>query len=494
MSDLVGRVKDTIRAYDMIRPGAVVVAGVSGGPDSVAMMHILWQLQDELGFRLQVAHFHHGIRGEDADADLAFVQSLCASWGLPFHGGRASHRARGASLEAVLRAARHRFLREVAKKAAASAVALAHTSDDQAETVLMRLARGTGLQGLGGMAPVAELVGDRPWPGARAGADGTGGPDASSVWVIRPLLFVSRREILVYLDEQGLQWREDLSNRDERFLRNRIRHRVLPFLEKELNPRIRVLLGNLAEQARVENAWLENETGETWQKLCDLHIVQVSNGRKAIIFPVAAMLTVPQAIRRRLWRHAGRELGVAFGFAAVSRLEELLQGQQAKRLSLTGAILAERDKAEIRLWRQGTGVAALPEVSLVVPGVTAAPEWGKVFHVEERPWAGGDPRQLARAYAGPVLVLDADRVPGPVSIRSRKPGDRFRPLGAPGAKKLKDFFIAAGVPASERSLIPVVVSSGAILGVVGFRPDDAYKVTEGTRRIMVIWAEAAPGV
>jgi len=496
LPDLVCRVKDTIRTYDMIRPGAVVVAGVSGGPDSVAMMHILWRLQEKLGFRLEVAHFHHGIRGDDADADLAFVESLCASWGIPFHVGRASDRARGASLEALLRVARHRFLRAVAKKACASAVALAHTSDDQAETVLMRLGRGTGLQGLGGMAPVAELVGDRPWPGAPGDWNGTNGPwpNGDHVRVIRPLLYVSRREILSYLEDQGLQWREDLSNRDERFIRNRVRHRVLPFLEKELNPRIRELLGNLAEQARVENAWLETQTDQTWQKLGGLHTVQVSNGREAIILPVATMLSVPLAIRRRLWRHAGRQLGVVFEFAAVSRLEELLRGQPGMRVSLPGAVLAERAKTEIHLWRPGTAVEALPEVSLVVPGVTAAPEWDVLFHVEERPWTGGDPRQLVRVYPGPLLVLDADRVPGPVSIRPRKPGDRFRPLGAPGVKKLKDFFIAEGVPASERNRVPVAVSSGAILGVVGFRPDDAYKVTEKTRRIMVIWTEAAPDV
>ena len=499
MADLIDRVAGTMREYRMITPGAAALAGVSGGPDSVAMMHLLWRLQEELGFRLHVAHFHHGLRGEEADADQVFVESLCRKLGVPFHTARAGPRPHAPSLEAVLRIQRHAFLRRVALATGATAVALAHTSDDQAETVLLRLARGTGISGLGGMAPVGELVGDLPVAvrggKARFSRD-TGRVSGEKIRVIRPLLYVSRDEIVTYLRKQGLGWREDSTNRDRRFFRNRIRHEVLPYLEAELNPRLRRLLVNLAEQARAEDAWLQEQADEVWRELTSLGGVERDHDRGIIFIPARFMTDQPLAMQRRLWRRAGAELGVDFDFVTVERLRGLLSGPPGTAVTLPGRVQARVFDNGVRLWLAPRAVGpegALPEVPLRVPGDTAAPEWGLVFHAEERPWTGGDPRAVVQSCPGPALVVDAGRVEDGLRVRPRRPGDRFWPLGSPGPRKLKGFFIAAGIPLAERYRIPLVVSQGGIVGVLGYRPDESCKVTSTTRRVVILWAEPIPG-
>jgi tRNA(Ile)-lysidine synthase len=307
---LTARIRQAIRRYGLLRPGDAVVVAVSGGPDSVALLHGLALLARREGWKLQAAHLHHGIRGADADADEDLVRTLSARLGVPLSLRRLDpEHLRGASLEARARRVRYAFLHEVARRTGASRIATGHTRDDQAETVLLRLLRGSGARGLAGIRPRRE--------------DG----------VVRPLILASRAEVIEFLARGGVAFREDATNRDPRFLRNRVRHEVLPLL-RALSPRIEERLASLADSLRADADWIETSTARARRE-----------GGVAPGSPIhrAWLSALPEAIRRRMvgdaLRHGGTPPDRVAG-AIVAVLDALSDEGRTRSIPLRGGRIA----------------------------------------------------------------------------------------------------------------------------------------------------------
>lgn len=467
--DLSRRVQRWIRQYALLEPHAPVVVGISGGPDSVAMAHLL----QTLGFRLHLAHLDHGLR-PDSREDAALVRQLSRAWNLPLHLERAEVAryadAHGLSLEAAAREVRYRFLFRVARDVGAQAVAVAHTQDDQAETVLLHLLRGSGLTGLQGMRPKTHL-----WDPA--------------IPLVRPFLGISRQEVLAYCREQNLPYREDPTNRDLRFTRNRIRHLLLPLLEREFHPRVRETLARMARVVQQEVEVLQALTEQAWDR-----VVQEA-GEAFVFWDVSAMRDLPAGVRYHLWRRMALRLrpGLEMTFADVERAEAWLATASKGPVDWFGGMYLARED-------RNRGITARWEADLPTrfwPQVLAADQ------VYPLPWNGEVPLdqgwRLTASEALPVTALpedlsrtpphqawvDADAVGTPLYVRARRPGDRFAPLGMDGhTMKLSDFMINVKIPRRARDRWPLVVHEDTVVWVAGHRLAHPFRVRPQTRRVL----------
>lgn len=419
---MLDRVLATIRRHAMLAPGTRVIAAVSGGPDSVCMLHVL----RDLGFTLAgVAHFNHKLRGEDSEADEQFVALLAAEIGLPFYRAEAS--LVSGNLEQSLRRARRTFFLSLLRDGLADRVALGHTLDDQAETVLFRFLRGSGLAGLAGILPVT--------------AEG----------LIRPLLDIRRAEVEEFLRTRGIAWREDASNRDPRFARNRIRHALLPRLAREWNPRIVESLAQLADLAHEEERWWAAEVAG-----------HATVGSDASVELDAALLTgMPRALARRVVRHAMRlTRGGLQGieFRHVERVLDLAARPQGDgRLTLPG-LTVERSFAWVRFVKSAGPVRVEPRL-VKVPGVYPSPDGNSLIQidvVEGSPGSGACDRLRVGCAAEPL------------ELRGWRPGDRYKPAGRDREHKIRDLFQETRVPSWKRPFWPILTGKGEILWAKGF--------------------------
>ena len=453
----------------MLRRGDRILVAVSGGSDSTALLALFARAARDLGVDLHVAHLDHGWRGAASERDAEFVRRLALRFKVPVTVGhvdpvawrRAGLRVAGrrqSSREARARALRRRFLKATAAEIGAQRVALGHTLDDQAESFLMRLLRGSGRRGLGAIHPVVDGV------------------------FIRPLLGLRRSELRAWLRARGLRWREDATNRDLRLTRNRVRRRLLPLLERQFNPKVVEILARTADLLRDEEAWLEPMTAAAYEEA-------VSDRPKGIALDRKRLGAMPLALRRRVVR------------LAIARVRGHLRGLDKRHVDAVLHLLPSRcGNARFPL-PQGVWVGvdgpnlvfevhgpaaeveeALREGALPSPGDF---ELG-AFRLTARLAAPGD--SLPKPGAG-VALLDADLLKGPLLVRSRRPGDRFHPQGAPGTRRLKEFLIDRKVPVDERGRIPLVLSGERIAWVVGHRIDDRFKITPATRRVLVLTKE-----
>ena len=388
-------------------PGPLLVA-VSGGGDSVALLHILHRLAPERGWRLVVGHVDHGLR-PDSPEDARFVQELARGLGLACRVQAVQARRPGLSPEEAARQARRRALVEMARAEGAGIIALAHTADDQAETVLARVLSGTGPTGLAGMRPFSPPF-----------------------W--RPLLGARREDLRDFLRRQGLSWREDPSNRDLGPQRNRIRHRLLPLARELVNPR--------AEEALCRLARLCADEEEYWQNWCARALQEHSRREgSSLCLELDHLLALEPAPRRRLLRAAlhglsGRGQGILRHH--LEDLGRLAAGKPGRRLVLPGGLVAWREADVLRLDREDSDLDFT--CRLDGPGWAYLAPLGLWLAVEP----SGRPQSL-RAR-GPVVHLPARRVRWPLVIRPPRPGERFHPLGAPGSKRLSRFLIDQKVP------------------------------------------------
>jgi len=463
---LLHTVRETMATYGMIRPGDGIVVAVSGGSDSLCLLDVLCRLAPAFSLRLAVAHFDHGLREGEDESETRFVRQAARERGLPFEVERASYalRDQGGSLEERAREARYAFLERARQAHGAKRVAVGHTLDDQAETVLMRLLRGAGPDGLAAIPPVRD-------PG-----------------VIRPLIQVRRRDVQAYLEEGGISWLTDSSNLLNRHLRNRIRRELLPEL-LTYQPRLVEHLGVLADLCREENKFL-GELAGAW-----VEGQALEDGEDgSVALPLTPLLELSGAFRRRVIRHAlGRTEG---GLRRIDRrhvasVEGLVLGERSQAgIDLPGDRCAERIYDRIVLGPRPT--LSRPEHCTRLPGPGAYPlkEAGLRILLQEKP------RQaVGTLERGPwTAFLDADTLRYPLEVRAWRPGDRLVPLGMRGHRKVKDLLIDRKVPLRERAQALLLLSGGRPLWLCGLRIDDRFKVTEETRRVLEVRIEPLGGV
>ncbi len=462
-------------------PGETVVVAVSGGADSLCLLHVLRALQPRHGGRLHVAHLDHCFRGTESSAEAARVAVLAGEWELPATVGAVDVPAlmgrERLSAEEAARRARYRFLVGVAAAVGAAAIALGHTADDQAETVLMHIVRGSGLAGLRGMRPASPLA---PW--MREGLALERPPRLA-----RPLLSLTRAQTAAYCAAAGLSPAQDAWNQDPRFLRVRLRQEVLPLLET-INPRVRAALLRLAELAARQEEDLERLLDERWPALA-------AREGEVVRLDLAAWRGLPptlrlQALRRAVGQVRGHQEDLTWEAAvAAALLDERAVGGEA---ALAEDLVARREYGAIAVGRRAALVGASPWpelgaglVPLKVPGRTDLPG-GHALLAEALPREQADYRAAGSLEA----YLDARSCGARLWLRTRRPGDRFRPLGLGGQKKLQDFLIDEKVPRAERDRVPLVVSPRGIAWVVGYRLDERFRVRPETRRVLRLRWEA----
>jgi tRNA(Ile)-lysidine synthase len=425
--DVIKVISETIERHNLIPDGMRCVVGISGGADSVGLLRALHQLQ----FPVTVAHLNHQLRGEESDADEQFVRDLAEELGLPVAVKSVDvgllAKETGLSLEMAARQARHDFFAKFEN----SVVALAHHADDQVETFLLKIARGAGTEGLGGMMFTLEI---------------------GTIRLIRPMLDIPRSAIVEWLQANRFKWREDASNSDRRFLRNRVRHTVLPLLESELNPNIRQTILRTMAILRAENEWM-NEMISDFKFDASDH-------------PVAA--------RRRMLREWLFNRGVEeIGLTAVDRILNLMdagEGSSVFELNERQRVVVEYgtprfEDVEQAAWPAPGRLESLPHIRLTTENGTG---WKK----DHGKGAGILPAEAS---------FDADKVGGaPLEVRAWQPGDRMAPLGMEGSRKLQDILTDQKIPRAQRSAIPVVVCRGEIIWLPGYRTARGWEVQDNT--------------
>ncbi|MGE0711869.1 MAG: tRNA lysidine(34) synthetase TilS [Planctomycetota bacterium] len=469
-------------ALALLTPGARVVVAVSGGGDSTALLLALAAVRAQLPLELSVACLDHGWRSaSEGAAEREHVAALASSLGLPCDAERVAAGSLDGSREAGARRARYDFLARVAAARGARAVALGHTREDQVETVLGRILRGTSLRGLGGM-PARRRLSRR----------------AACVWVVRPLLELGREEARAYLRARGVSWREDPSNADTSLARNRLRRHVLPLLRELSNPRVDEALLRLARHARGASAPLERAAEDllAGDRLAgDLLAGDLLASDRDPGADLGALRAAPAPVRAAALARLAQ--GAAPGRVEerhVRGLERLVAAGRGAlalpgggRASVSGArlVVARRERA------RDASPAAAPSLPLPlgIPGEVWDRVAGLRFSARLLPAPPGE----LRADPARLALLDADRVQGALAVRRRRPGDRFWPLGAPGRRTLKRFLIDQRVPRTSRGAIPVVTIDDRPLWVVGHRIDDQFKVTPSTARVLELRASAASG-
>lgn len=466
--DFQARIKEYICRHRMVSPGMRVLVGVSGGPDSVALLDVLCGLRETLEISVVVGHLNHRLRGAAADADARYVRELAGNYGLPCmldeFDVAAYRKARRLSTQAAAREVRYQFFVRAARETGAARVALGHHADDQVETILHHFLRGTGPAGLAGMAPVR-------------------------VPFIRPLLAVRRRDIEAYCRARGLEPRRDASNLDSAYTRNRLRHTLLPLLETEYNPNLVTSLLRLGEICREENAYLDELAEEAFRKLAVR-----SNGTVRV--DAAELAALPPALARRVVRKAWADLAAApnaLDFDHVKRVLALARtATGGRRLDLPRGFIVEKQAGRLVFGRR----TAPPETGswcyeLAVPGRTDLPAVNRRLTAEIRPARDLRPEALAPNQA----ALDLESLALPLYVRSRRPGDVFAPQGAGGRMKLKEFLINCKVPRSGRDQIPLVFDrTGRLAWVAGYRIADFCKLGPQSRTALLLtMSSPAPG-
>ncbi len=480
------RLLRTIAEHRLLAPGDRVVVGVSGGPDSLALLHVLNQLRDELQISLHVAHLNHQLRAEESDADADFVEKIVREWGLPAtiqdRDVRALARAQHLSLEEAARHARYAFLAEVAERIGAGKIAVAHNADDQVETVLMHFLRGAGLAGLRGMAYKAHLEPDLSErsgdPAVLAGQSPIPNPQSL---VVRPLLDVPRADVLAYCGEHGLTPRQDASNLDTTFFRNRLRHEVLPYLEK-LNPNLRQVLLHTSRVLADDYALLQSETRSAYAR-----VAREETG--AVVFALEAWRALPPALQRGTLRAAVQQLrhhlrDIDWVHVEDARRVALEKGTGAQATLPGGLMLVVGyDHFVVRESAAPEPPPDIPllkvdRLELAVPGTTPLPESAWMVETEITD-------HEEKTTDGWTAFLDADQVNNALALRRRRPGDRFQPAGMHGqTKSLHEFMIDAKIPRGERALLPILVAGDRILWVCGWRVDERARPAPATRRFL----------
>ncbi|MBN2398553.1 MAG: tRNA lysidine(34) synthetase TilS [Deltaproteobacteria bacterium] len=447
-------VRETIERHAMLAPGDRVGIAVSGGPDSVALLHLLVGVAEEYALTLFVLHLNHGIRGEEADRDEAFVRKTAESMEIPFDSERVSipdlRQERGGSLEDLCREERYAFFERAARRHVLDKIALGHTLNDQAETILMRLLRGSGLEGLKGFLPVRDGM------------------------YIRPLMEVTRDEVTSFLEERAISFITDSSNEDTAYLRNRIRSELIPQL-KVYNARLEETIGRTAQILRMEDDFIAksvaNVIGE-WG--VDLQTARLPVSRLKELHPALLL----RLIKTLLEGHSPGRNGI--GYLHVIAVADLIESPgPSASADLPFNLTARREYDDLVIGLKGELSSDCDFAYEVrIPGSVDIAETGRrmVFDLVERGEA--DTRS-----SNPVF-MDCGAVASPLVVRTIRPGDRIQPLGMEGTKKVATLLMDEKVPKARRRSIPLLADRVSVLWIPGVRLSDRVKVTDMTEKVV----------
>lgn len=456
----------------LVKQDESVLLGVSGGPDSMALLHLFWAVNREAGWqlRLHVAHLNHQLRGKEAEADAAFVQAAADGLEIPCTTDTRDIAAlaekESGGIEEVARRERYAFFERTCLKIGAKTIAVAHHADDNAETILHRILRGTGVRGLGGIPRSRSLV-----------------PD-SDLRVIRPLLRFTRKAILRYLADAGIVYREDQSNQSHDSMRNRIRNVILPEIERQVNPQVSDALNRLGEQAQ----WVEEYLAETVHRTFETLIV--SRTDQILTLNCDALAKKSRIVQTEIIRLAYRSFGLGeqdLSFAHLtSALDLIADPASGKQIHLPGGMSIEKRYHQL--------VVSLPtdeprediavEIAIHLPGKTILPVRRLEINCSIEEVTGDDIPRLRKNTEKLQEYIELTAVHPPLVVRTRRPGDRFFPLGAPGTKKLSDFLADSKVDPAEREKVAVLCDQLGPIWVIGHRIDDRVKITALTRRVL----------
>jgi len=457
------RVLSFIQENHLVNKGQTLLVAVSGGQDSVCLLHVLYRLQSEWGIKLHAAHLDHRLRGKESIADAAYVAALAKQLGIPCTvkkaNVRAWQKAHGVSLEEAAREVRYDFLAETATKIGTECAAAGHTLDDHVETILLHLVRGTGTRGLRGLQPVTL----RQSP-------------TRELTIIRPLLGVRRDETAAYCVEYHLKPRQDSSNLSLEPLRNRIRLSLLPLLES-YNPQVKEALQRTAQIAGGDIACLEKEAARLYRKLA------VSQG-ETILLDKTALLKLPVSMRRYVLRLAVENAAGNLKDIEARHIEELvtaLQKPAGKQIHLPYGLIFSVDYDHYTLGKDNASLIPFPmldgEYVLEVPGATIIPGW----QIKATIIKAGLNNVIENAL---IAHFDYRKIDCELTVRGRKPGDRFQPLGMQETKKVGQFMLDTRIPWDWRDRIPLVANGENIIWLAGYRIDERFKVTSGTEKVL----------
>jgi tRNA(Ile)-lysidine synthase len=503
------RVQEAIEEHDLLAPGDLVVVGLSGGPDSLCLLHVLRHLCEALNVTLHVAHLNHSTRGAASDADADFVRATAAEWNLPVTIEKLDiprlADEHGLAFEEAARRARYAFLSRVAARVGAKSIAVGHNADDQAETILMHVIRGSGLAGLRGMLPRTPITSYRLLTSFDASASrdehpsGRGsGSDAHTELrptpsIIRPLLGVPRADIERYCAAHDLQPRFDRSNLDTTYFRNRLRHELLPELET-YNPRIRERLCHLARVAAADYELLVEARRDAWED------VVREEREDAVVFDLETWQALPVALQRSTLREAAYRLRRSLRdvtFVHVENAREVaLEGETGKASTLPMGL-----ELKVGYDTLTVGDASQPgpppdepllwsddPLPVTVPGSTPLPEtdWVLEARAPSR-WTMAEITTSDHPWTG---FFDAEVLTEPLVVRPRRKGDRFQPLGMKGHHvKVSELMINLKIPEPWRNHVPLLVAAGEILWVCGYRVAESARVTPDTESVMMFHFE-----
>jgi len=469
------RVLHFIQEHNLVSSQQCLLVAVSGGPDSVCLLHVLVKLQEELDIGLHVAHLNHQLRGAESEADARYVFNLAHRLGIPAtieqRDVKAYQAQRRISLEEAAREVRYTFLAQVAKSVGANRVAVGHTTDDHIETMLMHLIRGTGTRGLRGLQPSSR------WQSS-----------GNSLTIIRPLLSVSRAETADYCRSHRLMPRTDASNLSLSPLRNRIRLQLLPLL-KSYNPQVAEALLRTACIAGDDLAFLDEEGTRLWSEIA-------RRQENTIILDKERFLELPSALKRHLLRMSIEKLLDNLKDIEACHIEEIMDAltkPAGKRISLPGGLNFSIEYNRYLLGSDPAALSPYPSLrggfSLKIPGETLLPGWcveATILNREQMVEEGKGIKGMGLMNNLYTAYFDLGKTGDKLVARPRQRGDRFQPLGMSQPKKLGEFMIDAKIPRAWRQRIPIVCSPQHILWVVGWRIDDRVKVTDNTKQILCL--------
>jgi tRNA(Ile)-lysidine synthase len=461
---LFDRIAGFAARYAMFPRGATIGVAVSGGADSVCLLHVMRELAPQWNLRLHVLHLNHKLRGTESDGDAEFVRSLASGLDLPATIRQADVASVPGNLEQAARRARLEFFRDCMASGEIQRIALGHTRNDQAETVLFRFLRGAATAGLSGIRPVTE-----------AG-------------IVRPLLHVDRWETEAYLRDHGIPWRQDSSNADPRFARNRIRHQLLPQLIRDWNPALVETLAQTAEWAQGEESYWESE-------LARIAPTFVMERDGEAVIQAAPLLALPAAAGRRLIRraiaHVKGDLR-AIDFPHVAAILRLARDGQGHGSVQVPGVLVTRSLDWLRFVIPGE--SAVPpgyRQAAPIPGLFRVPGSGLAISlelIEKAETLSG----VNSVYNGRMGGLDWERLSGRLEFRNWQAGDRYQPSGSASQIKLKTLFQRARIPLWERRLWPVLTDGGSIVWVRQFGPAAQFEAKSGSRLVLAVRESAAP--